>query len=701
MLRRSSLTIEKHNAHPVYRPDIDGLRAVAILSVVMFHAFPAYLPGGFAGVDVFFVISGYLISTIIFRSLYHGDFSISEFYIRRARRIFPALILVLLTCLGLGWFVLLPDEFKQLGKHVAGGAGFVQNILLWREAGYFDTAAETKPLLHLWSLAIEEQFYLIFPAVIFVAWRAGLNMLAMVVILAVLSFLLNILGVVKSPVATFFMPYSRIWELLAGSVLAYLEFFKKDGLITLANSLLRRSAVLRKYIGSKECDRLIKNSIAVLGLLLIVTAVLVVSKVKAFPGWWALLPVIGAFLVILAGPEAWINRAILANRLAVFVGLISYPLYLWHWPVLSFARIVASDVPSREIRIYAVLLSFFLAWLTYRLIEKPIRFSPQKRSIAATLAFVLIGLGAVGYYISQGDGFVSRRVVAMNPLANSGEAEASDLGRIFIAPGCGLEPEMEKFVPNCLHDPRGKAKFALIGDSKAWSMRTGVFGESSQNGYWLLIGGYGPNGANVPVISDAPQYASYQKPIRLTIASLAQNKDIKVVVFTAATRALFRLENIYSIDDLPASKNFDIAFAGLDRAAGELIRAGKQVVVTVDNPTLKDPKQCISRVTAIPFLNQLLHVDRVPGCSIDYGRHLELSKQYRLLLENLRLKYPGKLHIFDPLDLLCDMESKVCSSSLGGRLLYSHSDHISQYASFRIAKRLVPFVEKLEGQLRE
>lgn len=701
MLQRSGLTLEEHNIHPVYRPDIDGLRAVAILSVVIFHAFPRYLPGGFVGVDVFFVISGYLISTIIFRSLYRRSFSLSEFYIHRAKRIFPALILVLMACFALGWFVLLPDELKQLGRHIAGGAGFVQNFVLWDEAGYFDTVAETKPLLHLWSLAIEEQFYLIFPAVIFLAWRTGLSMLAVVGVLALLSFALNLLMVEKDPVATFFMPYTRVWELLFGAALAYLELFGKGRLVSILGSGAAYPTFLRKRSFSNECGALFKNIISVFGLALIAVSVVFISKEKSFPGGWALFPVLGAFLIVSAGSNAWVNRAILSNRLLVFVGLISYPLYLWHWPILSFARVISSDFPSREVRVCAVALSFLLAWLTYRLIEKPIRFGPRKRSAAALLALALLALGLTGYCTSQGDGFVSRSVVRMNPLANSGEASVDDLDRIFIARGCGLSSEMEKLVPYCFHDPRGRAKFALVGDSKAWSMRTGVFGESSQNGYWLFIGGYGPNGANVPVISDHPLYSSYQKPIRATVASLAQNEEVEVVVFTAATRAIFQLGNVYSIDDLPASKNFDIALAGLDRAVGDLIRAGKQVVVTVDNPTLKDPKQCISRVTAIPLLNQILHVDRIPGCFINYEHHLELSKQYRVLLERLKLKYPDDFHIFDPLELLCDMESKVCSPSLDGRLLYSHTDHISQYASFRIAKKLVPFVEGIGSRSRK
>lgn len=166
-----------HNPHPAYRPDIDGLRAIAVSLVVMFHAFPSLAQGGFVGVDIFFVISGFLISSIIFKGLEQGSFSYTDFYVRRIKRIFPALILVLTTCLVIGWFTLLQYEYQSLGKHVAGGAGFVSNIILWRESGYFDTNAGFKPLLHLWSLGIEEQFYIAWPLLLVLLWKQITNLL--------------------------------------------------------------------------------------------------------------------------------------------------------------------------------------------------------------------------------------------------------------------------------------------------------------------------------------------------------------------------------------------------------------------------------------------------------------------------------------------------------------------------------------------
>lgn len=212
-----------HLAHPKYRPDIDGLRAVAILAVVLFHAFPGKMPGGFIGVDIFFVISGFLISTIIFSSLERDRFSLVEFYVRRIRRIFPALIVVLLTSLVVGWFTLFPDEYKQLGTHTAAGAAFIQNFILWRESGYFDNAAESKPLLHLWSLAVEEQFYIFWPLLLAFVWKRQWSFLKITAAIGLASFAANIYLMHRSPTAAFFLPISRFWELMVGGGLRILH----------------------------------------------------------------------------------------------------------------------------------------------------------------------------------------------------------------------------------------------------------------------------------------------------------------------------------------------------------------------------------------------------------------------------------------------------------------------------------------------
>lgn len=391
-------TLTPHLSHPKYRPDIDGLRAVAVLSVVAFHAFPAWMKGGFIGVDVFFVISGFLISTIIFENLDRGTFSFAEFYARRVKRIFPALLLVLIASYAFGWFALLADEYKQLGKHIAAGAGFVSNLVLWGEAGYFDNSAETKPLLHLWSLGIEEQFYIVWPFVLWLAWKKKFNLLTLTFLVAFVSFYLNLKGIKKDAVATFYSPQTRFWELLSGSILAWFALYKKGAF---ANYKLKIDGWLAKliYRETVEVDgKTLSNVTSFLGSLLLAYGFWRITKDVSFPGKWAVIPVLGAVLIILAGPKAWINRKVLSNKIAVWFGLISFPLYLWHWPILSFARIVESEVPSRNIRIAAVVLSIVLAWLTYKLVERPLRFGTHGKVKVVTLVLLMTIVGSLGYY---------------------------------------------------------------------------------------------------------------------------------------------------------------------------------------------------------------------------------------------------------------------------------------------------------------
>lgn len=372
--------LKEHLSHPKYRPDIDGLRAFAVLSVVLYHTFPSKIEGGFVGVDIFFVISGYLISTIIFTNLESGTFSFAEFYIRRIRRIFPALLLVLFLCFIFGWFALLEDEFRQLGKHVLAGAGFVSNFVLWSESGYFDNVAESKPLLHLWSLGIEEQFYIIWPLLVWLAWKSRLGLLLITLSALFVSFSLNIYGVENNLIATFYSPLTRFWELSTGGLLAYLT--------------------LHKHINTTRLTAIQSNAISIIGFALLLLAVFVTKNEHKFPGWWALLPVAGSVLMIAAGTNSWLNNKIFSNKLAIWFGLISFPLYLWHWPLLSFARIIEGTTPDRFVRGSLVLTAVLLAYLTYELVEKPLRFSTgsRKKIIGLSVSMIMLGVAGAGVY---------------------------------------------------------------------------------------------------------------------------------------------------------------------------------------------------------------------------------------------------------------------------------------------------------------
>jgi peptidoglycan/LPS O-acetylase OafA/YrhL len=397
--RGTMMTLDRVGVPEIpYRPDIDGLRAIAVLSVIGFHANPALIPGGFVGVDIFFVISGFLISSLILSGLRDGSFSFMEFYGRRIRRLFPALIIVLLATWGLGWFSLPPTEYAALGRHTLAGAAFAANILNYSEVGYFDMPAATKPLLHLWSLGVEEQFYIVFPALLLLLWRyrAVRSSLALI---GIVSFALNIGLVRNHPFFTFYLPLTRFWEFVAGGLLAFSPSHGRAFGVPMPSALLALPW---------------RDFSAATGMLLILAGISFASN-ESFPGWWALLPVLGAFFIIGAGPQARLNRTILANPKMVFVGLISYPLYLWHWPILVFARtIIRSDHGNEYLRttaIIAVGLTFVLAWLTYQFIERPVRARRSvyaARRITAALSASLAVVALLGLAIVQIGGLAIR-----------------------------------------------------------------------------------------------------------------------------------------------------------------------------------------------------------------------------------------------------------------------------------------------------
>jgi len=296
------------NAALTYRPDIDGLRAFAVIAVVIYHAFPSLLPGGFIGVDVFFVISGFLISSIIFSELDAQSFKFSTFYARRIKRIFPAMIVVLLASFMVGWFLLFENELKQLGDHVSRAALFLSNFILWYETGYFDNAAETKPLLHLWSLGIEEQFYIVWPLMAWLLWRLKDKKTTAIAILITISFAWNMWQSERDLTHDFYSPLTRFWELLAGAILASTAH-------TIQNNSSWQSHA---------------NYRATIGAILLLFSVGYVDASMKFPGVWACVPVVGAFFLISANTSAWVNRTVLATPVLVWIGAISYPLYLWH-----------------------------------------------------------------------------------------------------------------------------------------------------------------------------------------------------------------------------------------------------------------------------------------------------------------------------------------------------------------------------------
>lgn len=456
---------QPHLSHPKYRPDIDGLRAIAVMSVVLFHAFPGRLPGGFTGVDVFFIISGYLISTIIYGSLERNSFSFTEFYARRIKRIFPALLLVLVSCYAFGWFTLFADEFGQLGKHIAGGAGFISNFVLWDESGYFDTTSDIKPLLHLWSLGIEEQFYIFWPFILWAAWKVRINTLVATLIILAASFYLNIINVNAYPTEAFYFPQSRAWELLSGSVLAYLTIHGYT-----------------KYIGMT-----LRNIMSVAGIALLACGFYFVTN-SGFPGWQAIIPCLGAVLLITAGQQAWLNSKVLSSKPFVWLGLISFPLYLWHWPLLTFPRIIEGGNPSWNVRTLSVVLSIILAWLTFNYIEKPLKANSIKLK-TLILSSIMIVVGGAGLATYMFGGIPDRHVVYKYKEINQQYTSVTDISLIQneICLNRYKFEEAKKYFWFCVTNKNNNPDIVLLGNSYANHLYPGLV-KSYPNKTILSIG---------------------------------------------------------------------------------------------------------------------------------------------------------------------------------------------------------------------
>jgi len=330
-----------------YRKEIDGLRALAVLPVILFHAGFETFSGGFVGVDVFFVISGYLITTIILAELEQGKFSIVNFYERRARRILPALFLVTLVCIPFAWLWLLPSDMKDFSQSLVAVSVFASNILFWRESGYFDTAAELKPLLHTWSLAVEEQYYVLFPLFLMLFWKLGKRWILVTLWLVfVASLAVAQWGAYAKPAAAFYLLPTRGWELLIGAFAAF--YLSKANRIEFGKGLSEFGGWL--------------------GVALIIYAVFAYSKATPFPGFYALVPTIGAVLVILFATQQTTVGKFVGNKAFVGVGLVSYSAYLWHQPL--FAILKHSDFDDTK-GIYAILicLTLVLAFVSWKFVE--------------------------------------------------------------------------------------------------------------------------------------------------------------------------------------------------------------------------------------------------------------------------------------------------------------------------------------------
>jgi peptidoglycan/LPS O-acetylase OafA/YrhL len=666
----------KHLSHPKYRTDIDGLRAIAVLSVVSFHAFPNMLKGGFIGVDIFFVISGFLISTIIFSNLESDNFSFVEFYSRRIKRIFPSLLIVLTTCFAVGWFVLIADEYKQLGKHIVGGAGFVSNFMFWEESGYFDNAADTKPLLHLWSLGIEEQFYIIWPLLLWLAWQQRLNLLTLTIAVLIISFALNIGKVQSDAVAAFYSPQTRFWELLTGSVLAYITLYKQNLFATFKKKL---GVCLSLIICAKEPDikdNTLRNAQSILGATFIIIGMMVITKEKSFPGWWAFFPTVGAVLIISADMGAWLNRAILSNRVLVWFGLISFPLYLWHWPLLSFARIMESGKPSQGIRSAAVVIAIALAWLTYKFIEKPIRFGNHSKAKTIALLFLMLSIGGAGYYDYKRNGLDFRLIQKEQNETFNYAAHWQGWGKCEYV--SAPVPSKRGARGGCrILNENKPIDILVIGDSHAGHLASGLkelFATRKENVAIMLQGSCYPF---FPLtMNDVVHFNCEGGLIEKALMFAETMPSIKLIILSGYS-AIHTNGNRYQEPNQTSANqqliNFSAFNLGLKATLTRLIKTNKKIIYLMDTPVLyKDPKSCVKRNFITPKENT--------NCAINILKNdfIERNATYREIIRENKDIFP-QVDFVNPEEIFCD--TNQCYGMKDNVLLYQTVDHLTPNGS--------------------
>jgi len=646
--------------HVGYRPDIDGLRALAVIAVVVFHAFPEYLPGGFVGVDVFFVISGYLITGNILGAMQSNNFNVFDFYRRRVRRIFPALFAVLLAVIVFGWFSLFPDEYGRLGKHTAYGAGFAANFSLLQESGYFDTSSVTKPLLHLWSLGVEEQYYLVWPLIIMVALRAGLSTALVGGGLLIGSFVYSIYVLSVDAPAAFYLPQARFWELMTGSLLAIHLYNKKN-----------------LWVG-RRAEKL-ADLLSVMGLLLVLMGYELIKEGTQFPGYFALLPTVGSALLIYSGRESYVNRTLLTLRPMVWVGVISFPLYLWHWPLLSYAHILTGASLSKGISFALVLISFLLAWGTHHLIEKPLRFGPSggQKAIGLVSAMVLIAGG--GYWILLSQGLPGREAVATTARINS----------LLVGPTW-------KYTKNDICESSYPEGFRYFCSQKKPGPPTILlFGNSYAN---HLYGGFANSDyfANDNVLSyGSCEPWGLQADCGRLKKIVVDNPSIRMVVINERWPRLSddgqRLD-YFSGKPVPnppqATSSLGAAYTKfLEEYLSFFESRGIKVVIFGPKPEInQDARTCFAR----PFMKA------ANDCSI--GRKEALSQQKGIVsIIRAALEKHPTVQYFDQNEVVCDRN--VCNFIKEGLPLLRDEGHYSEFGSDEVVRKFAEWARRVEPEL--
>ena len=630
-----------------YRSEIDGLRALAVVPVILFHAGFKAFSGGFVGVDVFFVISGYLITTILLNDLEARKFSIVHFYERRARRILPALFLVMFACLPFAGFWLLPQELKSFSQSLVAVSVFASNILFWRTSGYFDTATELKPLIHTWSLSVEEQYYVLFPLFLFFAWRLEKRWtVGILAVVAVISLALAQCYVNKYPSFTFYMLPTRAWELLIGAFIAF--YYSEHN--------IKKHKYWASELGS------------LLGFTLIAYAIFAFSEKTPFPSLYALVPTIGAALIIVFATNKTLIGKLLSTKPFLWIGLISYSAYLWHQPIFAFARHRSFEEPNQVLMAALATITLPLAFLTWRFVERPFRNKHTfSRSgifkLAAIFSLLFICIGVIGHITN---GFPNRSNFKQFALL---EYSTDKLGYLDCKKSFASSNGQD--INYCHTSSRGPIDAVVIGDSHADDKFFGIEKNDTQRNWGLMGNSSCPPVLGITVETDAKECRAKLQSI---IDQVSNDKSIKTVVL--AFYGHYFLDTPYAADHIQrkvgpetikiSSEKYkdlskgELFYRGLGQAIEQLVNARKEVVLLIDIPELPFfPLDCLKGK---------------PNCVVPIKDVLFRQQEHRAMIAKLTKQFPT-LKVFDPTSIFC--QENECSYRSDGTVLYRDSHHLT------------------------
>lgn len=657
-----------------YRADIDGLRCFAILPVVLFHAFPQFIPGGYIGVDVFFVISGFLITSIIYREASEGRFSFLRFYDRRIRRIFPALFFMLAVVCVLSVIVLIPSDLTRFGRSLLPAAAFWSNIYFWQAADYFAESSDTLPLLHTWSLAVEEQFYIFFPPILLVALRfmGRTGLIWLMLAGFVISLAVSSVGVYQVPRVTFYFLPTRAWELLLGALIA-------------VPFLPRPSPRVGK-------------ALAACGVAMILVAAFAFGPATPFPGLYAMLPCLGAAFVIYGGLTASAGPAyrVLAAAPIVYVGRISYSLYLWHWPLLVLGRLHFGGSLTPLQASVLVALSFAMAVISLRFVEAPFRRSYQKRTAMRSM---FAGAGAIAVTAVVGALFVRTDGLPWRAPAETLAAEASQddrnplRHRCLVSSPMSLSPQRMPPLKGCLAGPgagEGRYEVVVWGDSMADALVPGVIDMVADRGWTVReIGMQGcPPLVDVEIVAvrQAQRGERCQEFNRWAVDLIRSSPDLKMVVIagrwsvwseggvaTADPRYLTDNEN----QELSLDNSRRVFRKSLAAAVEAVARPGMPVVLVSQPPEYTIPSwRCIAYAS---FQGE----DTDQCGAVDRAVATETVQYSDTVVREIGASLPNVLTVISS-DVLCS--DAVCLTREGDSLLYADGTHLSSTGGRRLMK---------------